>query len=417
MAPKPRDPKNSDLTGTNIKVTRAKLVDGIKEYWNYTRPDGGKKIPLHKFASSREEAVQLAHVMNIELGSKTTLIEQLMERIAPKPAAPTTSNPLMIEVLALFEAEWLPERGLKPGTLKQRIIKLNQYRSHWPHERIEDISPFLVKQFTKQFSVEAERQHLIFLKQIFDFAESNGFKTQRPMQVVQKRKQQKRKRARHTWEGYKAIYDACPQWLKNACDAALYTLQRRADLVAIRIKEQIDMEARTIKILQAKSENYDKPVFIEIAMGDDLFKAVRSSISSEVLCPFLIHHQQRQTTKTRKAKAHPFAVTPDYLTRAYTEVRDRVGVYNHLPILERPGFHSIRALGIWLYTKAGYSDEYIMALAGHATETMKARYTAGHEKREPLKVAAGLDLSAVDLRSVNWQTDLSKSLRSIVDEE
>jgi hypothetical protein len=58
-----------------------------------------------------------------------------------------------------------------------------------------------------------------------------------------------------------------------------------------------------------------------------------------------------------------------------------------------------------------------MALAGHATEAMKARYTAGHEKREPLKVAAGLDLSAVDLRSVNWQTDLSKTLRSIVDEE
>ena len=94
-----------------------------------------------------------------------------------------------------------------------------------------------------------------------------------------------------------------------------------------------------------------------------------------------------------------------------------MGVYNHLPKIERPGFHSIRALGIWLYGKAGYPDEYIMALAGHATEKMKAHYSEGHEKAKPVKVSAGLSLTEVDLSGVNWETDLSKVLRSIVNAE
>lgn len=408
MAPKRRDPRNSDLTGTNITYHKS----GGRVYYYYKMPDGSEEPLIH---DDRQGSIEAAHALNMALRPSGKAVEKILARAVE---APKSKDPHLVEVLALFESEWLPAQNYSKASLAQRKIKINQYREHWPHARISELDTFAVAQFLRKFGAESARQHRVLLDQFFRFAASNGYATQRPMLEIEKRRQEKRKRARHTWEGYKAIYDACPQWLKNACDAALFTLQRRADLVAIHIRDQIDMEARTIKILQAKSKNYDKPVHIEIAMGEDLFKAVRAAVTSDVPCPYLIHHRPlRITAESRKAKPHPFAVLPEYLTRAYSEVRDRVGVYNHLPIIERPGFHSIRALGIWLYTKAGYSDEYIMALAGHATEAMKARYTAGHEKREPLKVAAGLDLSAVDLRSVNWQTDLSKTLRSIVDEE
>lgn len=117
----------------------------------------------------------------------------------------------------------------------------------------------------------------------------------------------------------------------------------------------------------------------------------------------------------REARLHPFAVPADYLTREYSRIRDEAGCYNHLPKLQRPGTHSIRALGIWLYTKAGYSDEYIMALAGHAAEKMKAHYFEGHEKPAPVKVSADLSLSRVDLSSIDWETDLSRPLLKLAD--
>src|SRR5690606_29743010 len=192
------------------------------------------------------------------------------------------------------------------------------------------------------------------------FAASSGYQTQRPMVDIEKTKQQPRQRLRHNWDGYRKIYEASPDWLQRAQDAALYTLQRRSDLVAIRFDQHIDLKAKTIRVQQQKSRNYDEPVHIAIHMGDELHAAVMAAHWSGINCPHLVHcRPKRSTRKTREAKPHKFAVLPDYLSRAYSEVRDRVGVYNHLPKAQRPGIHSIRALGIWLYTKAGYSDEYI----------------------------------------------------------
>jgi|SRR5690625_521575 len=236
------------------------------------------------------------------------------------------------------------------------------------------------------------------------------------MADIERRKPERRKRARHTWDGYLAIYEASPQWLKNAQDAALYSLQRRGDLVSINIESQVDIKAKTLRVLQQKSRNYDAPVYLDIAMGDELYKAVMASVWSGINCPYLVHRRPLRSTKSeREAKPHPFAVLPDYLSKAYSKVRDEVGCYNHLPKIQRPGFHSIRALGIWLYHRAGYPDDYVMALAGHATQQMKARYIEGHEKPEPVKVSAGLSLSGIDLKDINWETDLSKPLKVLAD--
>lgn len=82
-----------------------------------------------------------------------------------------------------------------------------------------------------------------------------------------------------------------------------YSLQRRSDLVAINIKEQINFQEKTIRILQQKSENYDKPVFIDIAMGDELYQSVMDAGSSEVPCPYLVHCRPRRITKVSR-EAH-----------------------------------------------------------------------------------------------------------------
>ncbi|WP_197465369.1 hypothetical protein [Marinomonas sp. TW1] len=42
-----------------------------------------------------------------------------------------------------------------------------------------------------------------------------------------------------------------------------------------------------------------------------------------------------------------------------------------------------------LYFKAGYPKEYIMALAGHATEDMTNHYIDGHEKKKHYKSLQG----------------------------
>lgn len=406
MAPRHRSKGNQHLEGTNIKKVPKK---GGGYYYYYQMPDGTREPLAH---GDEKASIEAAVILNRELRPSGGVAE----RILNAPPRPTNKNPLFTEVIAQFESEWLPNQNYAKRSLKEREIKLNKYREKFEHKVVGDLDTFAIATFLRELSAESARQHRVLLDQVFRFAASNGYQTARPMLEIEKRKQEKRKRARHTWDGFNAVYAAAPPWLQRAINIALYSLQRRSDLVAINAREQVSIDNKTIRILQQKSENYDKPVYIDIAMGEQLFESVMSAVKSDVHCPFLIHHRPvRITAQSRKKKLHAFAVLPDYLTRAYSEVRDKVGVYNHLPKAERPGFHSIRALGVWLYTKAGYPDEYIMALAGHANKAMKARYTEGHERPAPVRVNADLSMKGVDLSSVDWETDLSKPLKQLIE--
>lgn len=405
MAPRKRDKRNSNLTGTNIK----KMTKSGKDYFYYQMPDGS----LAPLAHGNEKAsVEAAHALNRALRPSGSIVERVLAR----PPKPVLRNPLVVDVIDQFQQDWVLQQDYSKTTLQTRIQKLNAYRREWPHKRIGDLDTFTIAQYLRQFSPESARHHRNVLEPLFRFAASEGYETQRPMADIERRKVTGRKRARHTWDGHYAIYQASPEWLQRAILIALYSLQRRADLVAINIKDQINLEERTIRVLQQKSRNYDQPVFIEITMGDDLFDVVTRAIRSDVPCPFLIHYRPiRIKASDRAAKLHPFAVTPGYLSKAYAKVRDSVGVYNHLPPVQRPGIHSLRALGIWLYHKAGYSDDYIMALAGHANERMTAHYAEGHERKAPVKVSAGLSLDKINMSNIDWETDLSKPLLKLAD--
>lgn len=99
---------------------------------------------------------------------------------------------------------------------------------------------------------------------------------------------------------------------------------------------------------------------------------------------------RRMTVQARRANPHPLAVHPDHLSRSFTDLRDQVGAYSEHPRDERPTFHELRALGVHLYTQAGYSKDDVMALSGHASEAMFEHYERDHANKKPRFVEAGL---------------------------
>lgn len=277
--------KPSNLAGTNIK----KMMKGGKAYHYYQMPDGSLAPLAH---GDEKASVAAAHALNRALRPSGSIVERLLSA----PPRPIGKDPQFVDVTHDFECEWISEQNYSKRSLDERMIKLRQYRRQWPHERVSEIDTYTMGQYLRSCTPRAARAHRILLDQIFRFAASNGYQTSRPILDIERRKIGGRQRVRHTREGYFETYKACPQWLKNACDAALYSLQRRSDLVAINIDEQVDMKARTIRILQEKTENYDKPVFIEIGMGDELFEAVKSSVWSGINCPYLVHQRPKRIT-------------------------------------------------------------------------------------------------------------------------
>ena len=90
-------------------------------------------------------------------------------------------------------------------------------------------------------------------------------------------------------------------------------------------------------------------------------------------------------------------MTPDYLTRQFAKVRDKLKVYPKLTTEEQPTFHELRAFGSWVYEeRAGFNHDYVQMLMGNTSGKMTSEYQEGHEIKYQL-VEAGLKLHGLEI--------------------
>lgn len=392
-------PRKNKLA-SNLKVMKRKGTT----YYYYVMPDKTLE-PLGKDIS-KSEAIDAATALNIALAQNNSLVKRITTK-AEELLNYNPQNPPMSQVLDDYKTDNLDKRlkdkKLSKGTYDIKLYKLNEYANAWNKKRVQELRPFDLATFLKEKTAHAQGKHLPLLKDIFLDCIQRGYINENPARDLKAATPEKRKRKRHTLDGFNQIRSASPDWLKRAMDIALYSLQRRGDLTSIHIANDVNVSNKTIRILQQKTRNYEKPVFIEIDMGEQLWKSVQDAIASPIACPYLIHcRPKRMDKRDMDAKPHPFAVMPDYLTKSFKYYRDLSGAYGHLEADKRPTFHDIRALGILLYYKASYHKGYIMALAGHAKESTTDKYIEGHEEAKPIKVAAGLDIAQVSVDEIDW---------------
>ncbi len=360
--------------------------------YRYQFPDGQRK----GLGSNRDEAVRIANVLNEQLAP---IKDQLAVEKILSPSRKANST-VFTRFVAAYKKDMLysKELGYSKNSLQQREWKLAEYCRVWYTKPVHLITTYDIAQFLKFKTQESSRQHRNVLMQLFTYGMEEGLINVNPVAGTMKRKQPKRLRHRHTWAGYNVILSEAEPWLARTMKLALYSLQRRGDIVGLH-KNKIDMANRTIRVRQEKTG-----VNLLISMGDDLYQVIHECLNTGILCPYLVHTRPKRMTKTiREAKLHPFAVTKDHLTREFNKARDRAGAYTHLPKGVRPTFHDLRALGIFALSKAGYPVDYIQGLAGHADEAMTQRYLVGHEQIKPVKVEAGLSIESINWAEIDWK--------------
>ncbi|WP_282382064.1 MULTISPECIES: tyrosine-type recombinase/integrase [unclassified Pseudomonas] len=360
--PRARTIKNRDLP--------ANLYPNGK-YWQYKNPITGKKTSINK---PMAEAIKLANAANAKLlpllADDGALLAMLTGEAAPKFSG----------CLDRFENEWLGTRNYAERTLKEIKFKLARYRDDLGDLMMGQLDVLTVAEYLDGFENNAYTKHRGLLVQIFAFAVAKGLCERNSAELTLVKKEAEKKRQRHTVEGLNTIFNyvGTPVWLKRAIRLGLLSLQRREDIV-MWPKSAVDLEQNTIKVSPGKTQNYGKPVHLEIAMGPALREVVAECMRSPVVCPYLIHYSPKARKRSQlDAKLHWNAVTPDYLTKSFAQARDDSEAYKDIPSGERPTFHEIRALGAWLYEQQGFPQEYIQGLMGHADVKMTEHYQAGH---------------------------------------
>ncbi len=398
-------------------IKRVRKGNGT-EFYYYRMPDGS----LEPLGSDKQVAIEAANALTTAVRSSGTLIKRVLD-IAANPDKPryNPKNPPMSQVIDEYLYGPLKDeldRGrISARTYQEKQYLLVAYAEAFGKKTCQSMTTFDLAQILKGKSGHVQQKHAPLMKRLFRYAISEGYRETNPANELQPKEAEARVRQRHTWEGFQKVRAAAPVWLQRTMDIALYSLQRRGDLVLMHI-DSVNQDERAVQVLQQKTRNYAKPVYIEIKAGDALWSSLRAAIKSDVPCPYLVHcRPKRITPKTRAAKLHPFAVLPGYLSKQFTKARDESAAYAHLKPAERPTFHDIRALGILMYFKAGYPVEYIMALAGHAKSSTTELYIDGHEEVKPIAVNADLNMDQVNVTDIDWKLEnLPLEIARLIDE-
>lgn len=389
----------------NVTERKKQLADGkTQTYYAYVFPDGKRK----SIGSDLDGAIKIGKALNERTADIRA--EKIQQGYLSRRSKILVGNPSFKDVAQAF----LRDRGDHLAKLSKanRKLHIDHATKAFGKKPIQSITTYDLAQFLRKRTASAHKAHRGTFNLLWKYAINSGLAFENPVANTELMKQPHRQRHRHTWEGYQAILSQAEPWLYHTMEIALHSVQRRSDLSAMKWTA-VDMNRRLIKVKQIKTGTY-----IAIEMSDALHSAISWFEDSEE-CPLVVHRRPSVRTKRYRqavsdGRQHPFEVTPDTLTKAFTNARNRSGYYNHLHPSERPAFHDLRALGMFALEKAGYPITYIQALAGHADTKMTTLYLEGHETKQPEIVAAG-DIGNVDWSSINWSTPLPPNLIKILD--
>ncbi len=334
------------------------VYDKKNKQYRYRRPDNGKYTQMGR---DRCRAVSATKQLNSILMPGQDLVSKVMG----------TSPSLKQFIQERFIKTILPERKLSKKTLDiyHHLLKhICLALGDKPIDKInvKDIADFLLK-----YPPTRSNHYRSLLSLIFTYAIAEGLRENNPASSTIKRKIEKTRR-RLSIGAYRTIYAVADDWLKNAMDLALLTLQRREDIVNMK-RQDIEGDYDVLYVIQRKTEKHGLASHIKIEIGGEL-KKVLTRCCDNIISPYIVHRLPNRLVRS-KEKAHHTQILPGFLSKEFSKTRDQCGYFKKMPKAERPSFHEIRSLGIKLYEDQGIDAQ---KLAGHTNRKMTEQYKIGH---------------------------------------
>ncbi len=237
-------------------------------------------------------------------------------------------------------------------------------------------------------SANVQNRKVSFLKKLFSYAVDESLMFDNPATRKKMRRTEEKKRQRLSLDNFKAIRQAAEPWLRTAMDLALQTTHARLEVSRIRysISKPKDGVCGCVWLAQPENGVYGtlyihrqkvqkkEASHVAIPIGEELKRIIDES-RNNVASPFVVHRIPERQVKRSKEVSHPTQVAPDYLSRSFSAVRDKLGLYDKLAMDERPTFHEIRALAAHLFDQQGIDPQGRMA---HSDAKSTKIYTQNH---------------------------------------
>ena len=378
MSPRPKKIPYRDLPDYLV-------YDKSKKQYRLTLINGSRPL----IGSNKSQAVAIAIEYNNRMRYNNSVsVESLInqtggERGEYQPFANHIDN----LIHRIFREEKLSDR-VRQGILND-AERAKQFFKNVPSVDIdlEHVNLYL-KQYHANGSAEVQNRKVMFLKKLFSYAVDESIMLDNPATRKKLKKLDGKKRKRLSLDDFIRIKNHAPLWLKTAMELSLQTSQARLEVSRIKysIKSPSYGESGCVWFDESQNGIYgnlyinrqktkDKEAaHISIPIGEELKRIIDDS-RDHVLSPYVVHRMPEKATKQNKSVDHFTQVDASYLSKAFSAIRDEIGIMGNLPIEYRPTFHEIRALSAHLFEQQGINPQARMA---HSDEKSTKVYTKNH---------------------------------------
>ncbi|HCR1903893.1 phage integrase Arm DNA-binding domain-containing protein [Enterobacter sp. SLBN-59] len=378
MAARPRKRENRNLPDFL-------LFDKATGQYRFTLITGKRK----SIGTDRVMAIAIAKEYNLRMRPETVpSVESLIRDSGGINGEAQPFSDHVDRIMARAVADEKPS----PSTLddwNNDVLRVKEFFTDIPacDIELEHVNQF-INRYHADASANVQNRKVSFLKKLFSYAVDESLMMDNPAARKKMRRVEEKKRKRLPLDIFITMRNAANPWLRTAMDLALQTTHARLEVSRIKysirepkngvcgcvwLDEPENGIYGTLYIHRQKVQKKEAS-HVAIPIGGELKRIIDDSRDS-VASPYVVHRIPERNNKRSKEVSHPTQVAPDYLSRSFSALRDKLGLCDHLPLDERPTFHEIRALAAHLFDSQGIDPQGRMA---HSDAKSTKIYTSNH---------------------------------------
>jgi hypothetical protein len=375
MAPRKRKIENRHLPMGLIRKT----VRGVKRF-RYRFPSG--KDVYFPPGTIEIDAIEAAETFNRKHRNPT--INMLIEH--------DEFNKPLSQWLAEVDKRVIAEE-LKRGIISEKVYKafsadLTRLKELHGSVLSKDITLTHVNEFLNAYTLgksnEVYNRKITFLKKIFSYlCDMSAMATNPAMQKKRKPKEDK-VRKRLNLENFNTILNSAPHWLQIAMRLSIQTTHSVNEISNAKYKDcewypsPVIENGLTVygvlRIHRQKVKNKEASR-VAIPITQALKQVINDSRADNIVSPFIVHAFIKRKKGMAAGLKHFTQLHNNFISRHFSDLRDELALFNDLDKSQRPTFHEIRALSIFLYGESGIDPQ---ARAAHTDSASTKVYLKDH---------------------------------------
>ena len=238
--------------------------------------------------------------------------------------------------------------------------------------------------FTSGKSSNVYNAKISFLRKAFDYLLDEGAITVNYPNNKKKKPKASKDRKRLDLDNYKAMLDNVPRYLSIAMHLSLQTTHAVNEISLAKysdckwLKTPVNQDGLlvfgTLKSHRQKVKKKEASR-VEVPITQQIKNIIDDSRKDRIASPYIVHRIKDARGKQAHDLTHPTQCRSADLSETFSKYRDQLDLYNNLEKKQRPTFHEIRSLSIFLYGKQGLDPQ---ERAAHTDAKTTKKYMIGH---------------------------------------